>query len=334
MARARNIKPGFFQNPELGELSPLERLCFIGMWTISDFKGCIEFKAKRMKIQLLPYDECCIEKIVINLERAGLIRTYSVQGQLYIKIINFVKHQNPHKNERDAGSNIPDVDQHDDSFEEKRNEYRELGKITIKTDKIGKNPEQDGTNPADSLLLIPDSLNLNPDSVMPQSRQVAQPSAKKQKVELDYSVWPEQPDQQILNDWLQLRSSKKAKVSQTVLNAFSGELRKAATFGYSVNDCLTVAISSGWTGFKFEWVQNQQARGIQGGSNQPKPSLIDRFIANNYGPVQNDNRPMGGDDRTVRDQVVEPIRGNPGRLGPMESDLIGDFKATGGGCFE
>jgi uncharacterized protein YdaU (DUF1376 family) len=87
--------------------------------------------------------------------------------------------------------------------------------------------------------------------------------AKKTKVKsdsLDYSVWPELPDDQILKDWIAMRARKKANVSQTVLNAFGEQFRKAATFGYSVNDCLTSAIAGGWTGFKFEWMQNQQAR--------------------------------------------------------------------------
>ena len=39
MARARNIKPGFFTNDELGELSPLARLAFIGLWGQADFNG-------------------------------------------------------------------------------------------------------------------------------------------------------------------------------------------------------------------------------------------------------------------------------------------------------
>ena len=89
MARARNIKPGFFQNEQLGELTPLTRLAFIGMWTIADYRGCVEFRPKRLKIQLLPYDECNIEEIAINLDKSGLIRIYSVQGKRYIKILKF-----------------------------------------------------------------------------------------------------------------------------------------------------------------------------------------------------------------------------------------------------
>ena len=160
MARARNIKPSFFQNEELGELNPLDRLAFIGMWTIADFKGCIELRAKRLKVQLLPYDECDFETIVNNLEQSRFISTYSVLGQRYIKIINFEKHQNPHKNERESGSDIPDISEQD----EITNENNDLTKDGTKPDFIG-------TARADSLLLIPDSLN--PIPVKNQSRENA-----------------------------------------------------------------------------------------------------------------------------------------------------------------
>ena len=133
MARARNIKPGFFQNEELAELAPIDRLAFIALWTVCDFKGCLEYRPKRLKVQLLPYDECNIEEIIKNLVDSGFIQIYSVENQDYIKILNFEKHQNPHKNEKEAGSDIPDID-------------------GTRTDNIG-------TSRADSLLLIPDTLN-------------------------------------------------------------------------------------------------------------------------------------------------------------------------------
>lgn len=169
MARSRNIKPGFFQNEQLGELEPIARLAFIGMWTVADFKGCLEFRPKRLKIQLLPYDDCDLEKIAINLDKSGLIRMYSVQGNRYIKILKFEEHQNPHKNERDAGSEIPD-------FDENNREINDL-------EKIENNREQDGTNRADSLLLIPDSLLLNPEST-PQTPSGLNPTLKKGAISL------------------------------------------------------------------------------------------------------------------------------------------------------
>lgn len=144
MARARNIKPAFFLNTDLSEIQPLGRLSFIGLWTIADYKGCIECNFKRIKAQVLPYDDCDFESLMNNLEQFRFIRYYSVQGKRYIKILNFEKHQNPHKNEREAGSSLPDIDKNDNS-------YNDLQSIEI-------NPEQDGTARADSLLLNPSTL--------------------------------------------------------------------------------------------------------------------------------------------------------------------------------
>lgn len=170
MARARNIKPGFFQNDELAELHPLERLAFIGMWTIADFKGCIEYRPKMLKVQILPYDDCDMEVVTNNLEQARFIRSYAVQGKRYLKIINFEKHQNPHKNERDAGSEIPDIDEQDETA----NKNSELSQDGTKPDLIG-------TARADSLVLIPDSLVLNPDTSAP---------AKPAMFDTFWSLWP------------------------------------------------------------------------------------------------------------------------------------------------
>ena len=158
MARSRNIKPGFFQNETLAELPPLARLAFIGMWTVADFKGCFEYRPKRLKVQILPYDDCDIREIVANLAVHGFINVYQVDGAQYIKIINFTKHQNPHKNEENAGSAIPDITE--DDLTSKNNTLSQDG---TKPDKIGTKPDKIGTARADSLNLIPDSLLLIPD---------------------------------------------------------------------------------------------------------------------------------------------------------------------------
>jgi hypothetical protein len=58
MARARNIKPGFFANDVLAEIDPLGRLLFAGLWTIADREGRLEDRIKKIKAQILPYDDC------------------------------------------------------------------------------------------------------------------------------------------------------------------------------------------------------------------------------------------------------------------------------------
>ena len=77
MARARNIKPSFFTIEQLSDNCPLGRLFFIGLWTIADYKGDLEWKEKTLKIQLLPWDDCSIKGLAINLDNSGLVRFYS-----------------------------------------------------------------------------------------------------------------------------------------------------------------------------------------------------------------------------------------------------------------
>lgn len=160
MARARNIKPAFFDNDELAELEPLARLLFIGLWTLADFKGDLEWREKRIKKQVLAYDDCDIKKLAINLDKSGFVRFYSDQDKIYLNIVNFGKHQNPHKNEREKGSEIPE-------YSESMRQVIDLKELTINHDKSGLIPNNSDSNRADSLNLIPDSLNPITDSPTP-----------------------------------------------------------------------------------------------------------------------------------------------------------------------
>lgn len=74
--------------------------------------------------------------------------------------------------------------------------------------------------------------------------------------QLDYSCWPQQPAQQTLDDWLAMRKRLKANVSQTVINRFSSELKKAVQFGYSVDFCLQECVTRNWRGFEVQWLLN------------------------------------------------------------------------------
>ena len=167
MARARNIKPSFFNNDVLADIEPLGRLLFIGLWTICDYKGNLEFREKKIKASLLPYDNCSVIDIAINLEKSGFIQSYSNAGVTYINIVNFSKHQNPHKNERLKGSDTPDISDSD-------SQLYDLKEGRIKSEKIAINPDNNGTNPADSFNLIPDSSSLKPSctdlSVQPEAK--------------------------------------------------------------------------------------------------------------------------------------------------------------------
>jgi hypothetical protein len=172
MARARNIKPAFFTNDELADNDPLGRILFIGMWTIADFKGDLVWRPKRVKAQLLPYDSCDISKLAINLDRSGFIRFYSDGNEMYCRVLSFTVHQNPHKNERDKGSDIP-------GYSEEMRQLVDLDGLTINLDKSGSIRNDSASDPADPLILNPDPLILNPDCVIPVSVDKPTPVQRK-----------------------------------------------------------------------------------------------------------------------------------------------------------
>jgi len=103
--RARNIKPGFFSNDLLPECEPLARLLFIGLWCMADKAGRLEDRPKKIKIDVLPCDDCDIESMLRQLEKHRFIVRYSVGDARYIQVVNFEKHQNPHCKEK--ASTIP-----------------------------------------------------------------------------------------------------------------------------------------------------------------------------------------------------------------------------------
>jgi len=105
--RARNIKPGFFQNPDLAELPDEARLLFIGLWVVADRDGKFNSDSRRLRALLFPYEaRRDISRSLTKLHDKGFIRLYKINGDGFGIIPHFKDHQNPHPHE--AKSKIPD----------------------------------------------------------------------------------------------------------------------------------------------------------------------------------------------------------------------------------
>lgn len=178
MARSRNIKPGFFTNDELAECHPLGRLLFAGLWTIADKEGRLDDRPKKIKAMLLPFDEADCDALLQQLNDHKFIIRYRVNGECYIQISNWKKHQNPHCKE--AASEIPAPLENDkstgqeqckeDAEEEKKDseslqDVENKGEPDLHSASMVQESVENSLNPADSLNLIPDSLNPDPDSL-------------------------------------------------------------------------------------------------------------------------------------------------------------------------
>ena len=146
MARARNIKPAIFRNEVLGVSDPLHTLLFQSLWLLADREGRLEDRPIRIKADTFPYREGIdVDAMLTWLHDNGfIIRYVSVKNSIQsrsIQIVNFAKHQNPHKNE--AESTIP---AYSSGCEDSRN-------YSTASEEIGSAP---------ALTLNPVTCNLNP----------------------------------------------------------------------------------------------------------------------------------------------------------------------------
>jgi hypothetical protein len=170
MARARNIKPGFFKNEELGECRLETRLAFIGLWLLADREGRVEDRPKRIKGELFPFDAFDVEPLLAELERSKFIVRYRNDDGRFIQIVNFAKHQSPHYTEKPSvikPPELPETTQHEGARTRRALPEGSESVSPIKT----------GSLPPDSLIhRFTDSPNPdspNPDSLNPEDTHTA-----------------------------------------------------------------------------------------------------------------------------------------------------------------
>lgn len=93
MARIRTIKPDFWTDEKVVELSPLARLLFIGLWNFADDQGRMVCSPKRIKMQIFPADDADTSALLGEIRGSGLITVYTVDGIEYLQVCGFEKHQ-------------------------------------------------------------------------------------------------------------------------------------------------------------------------------------------------------------------------------------------------
>ena len=104
MARIRSVKPEFWSDEKIVELSAFARLLFIGLWNFSDDSGRMIFSPKRIKMQIFPADNLDISQLLGEIRGALLITIYSIDNIEYLQINGFAKHQ---KIDKRTASKIP-----------------------------------------------------------------------------------------------------------------------------------------------------------------------------------------------------------------------------------
>ena len=113
MSRIRTVKPELFRHLPLFEAEekyrlPL-RIAFVGLFTCCDRDGRFVWQPRRLKVDILPYDDADIDDVLNALMESGFIKAYEVDGIVYGCIPTWESHQCPNNKEHD--SKLPDIKQ-------------------------------------------------------------------------------------------------------------------------------------------------------------------------------------------------------------------------------
>jgi hypothetical protein len=119
MPRARLLKPGFFKNVTLAQMSARHRLLFAGLWTLADRDGRLKDEPAWIRAELFPYEPGVdVDPLLTDLQHAGFIVRYSYEDRTKaartrtkdgrtsrvrfraIALPTFSAHQTPHHRER------------------------------------------------------------------------------------------------------------------------------------------------------------------------------------------------------------------------------------------
>ena len=93
MPKIRALKPSFFTDERIVELSPLARLLYQGMWVYACDNGHLEDKPRQLKLRILPADDCNVSELLSEVVDNGL----AVRASGWLTIPTLTDHQRPDK---------------------------------------------------------------------------------------------------------------------------------------------------------------------------------------------------------------------------------------------
>lgn len=96
MARIRTIKPEFFTSLTIADLTPEQRLTFIGLWTHVDDAGRCVDDPRLIKAAVWPLDDRTSAEVEADLKaltESSLITRYTLNRKRYLAVTNWDEHQ-------------------------------------------------------------------------------------------------------------------------------------------------------------------------------------------------------------------------------------------------
>lgn len=228
--RIRTIKPAFWQSETVGSLSRDARLLMIGMFNRADDDGRFRAHPAQIRGELFPFDEditaANVSTWLAELEAAGVVQLYAVDGTRYGHFPKFGEHQKIDKR-RQSDLPVPNADL----------------VANPKPNKGCAAPALSNHGETERVGMEGNGMEGNGKGATADAGAKARAVARPRDV--PDSVW---------KDFLKLRRAKKAPLTETAWSGIESEAKKAR---WEPERALRECITRGWTGFKAEWVDGK-----------------------------------------------------------------------------
>jgi hypothetical protein len=165
MGRIRTIKPEFPQSESMGRVSRESRLLFLLLFTVADDSGRLRGNSRMLASLLFPYDEDAgrlIDGWMGELEREGCIRRYKHNGDNYLEVNNWLKHQ---KIDKPTPSKLP-------AFDESSRVFEESSRILPVGMDQGRDMDQGSGGEEERITLTAPSAQSEPDGTDDSEREI------------------------------------------------------------------------------------------------------------------------------------------------------------------
>jgi hypothetical protein len=104
VARIRYIKPQFFEDTTIADLSVEARLLYVGLWCYMDKQGIASDDPKLIKRNIFPYDDLIsigrIDQLLGELIQCKRLEEREFDGKRYLFCPSFIKNQKFHRDEK------------------------------------------------------------------------------------------------------------------------------------------------------------------------------------------------------------------------------------------
>lgn len=232
MGRIRSIKPEFPQSESMGRVSRDARLLFVLLWTVADDSGRTRGASRMLASLLFPYDDDAPKRIdewLGELEREHCILRYQVGDASFLQVSNWSMHQ---KIDKPSASKFPPPTEGNDST---------LAATAATQQKADSGKPRE---PSRALANVRERSSLDKD--------MDKEGDSRRASRLQAVACPSDVNPQIWADWCQLRKSKRAPVSLTVVD---GARKEAAKAGLGLEEFLAIWCRRGSQGLEASWLR-------------------------------------------------------------------------------